>query len=109
MNITVRPEQQEDIGDIYELNKLAFGQDNEARLVELLRTAPGYVPGLSLVARAEDGLVGHILFSKIFVVSGDARYETLALAPMSVHPRFQKQGVGGRLITQGLEKARDLG
>jgi predicted N-acetyltransferase YhbS len=109
MNITVRPEQQEDLGNIFELNKLAFGQDNEARLVELLRTAPGYVPGLSLVATSEEGLVGHILFSKIFVVSGDARYETLALAPMSVHPSYQKQGVGGRLITQGLEKARDLG
>jgi putative acetyltransferase len=109
MNITVRPEQQADIDDIYELNKLAFGQENEARLVGLLRTAPGYVPGLSLVASAENALVGHILFSKIFVVSGDARHETLALAPMSVHPRYQKQGVGARLITQGLESARDMG
>jgi len=109
MNITVRPEQQADIDDIYELNKLAFGQDNEARLVGLLRSAPGYVPGLSLVASAENALVGHILFSKIFVVSGDARHETLALAPMSVHPRYQKQGVGARLITQGLESARDMG
>jgi putative acetyltransferase len=109
MNITVRPEQQVDIDDIYELNKLAFGQENEARLVDLLRTAPGYVPGLSLVATAENALVGHILFSKIFVVSGDARHETLALAPMSVRPGFQKQGVGARLITQGLESARDMG
>jgi putative acetyltransferase len=109
MIITIRPEQQADIDEISELNKLAFGQDNEARLVDLLRSAPGYVPGLSLVASAENALVGHILFSKIFVVSGDARYETLALAPMSVHPRYQKQGVGGRLITQGLENAREMG
>lgn len=109
MNITIRPEQQEDIDDIFKLNQLAFGQENEARLVDLLRSAPGYVPGLSLVARADDDLVGHILFSKIFVVSGDARYETLALAPMAVHPQFQKQGVGARLITQGLATARDLG
>jgi putative acetyltransferase len=109
MIITVRPEQQADVDDIYELNKLAFGQENEARLVDLLRTAPGYVPGLSLVATADNSLVGHILFSKIFVVSGDARFETLALAPMSVHPAYQKKGVGARLITQGLESARDIG
>src|SRR4030095_5900276 len=109
MIITVRPEQQGDIDEIYALNKLAFGQENEARLVDLLRTAPGYVPGLSLVATAENAVVGHILFSKIFVVSGDARHETLALAPMSVHPQFQKQGVGARLIIAGLESARDMG
>jgi putative acetyltransferase len=109
MIITVRPEQQSDIGEIHELNQLAFGQENEARLVELLRSAPGYVPGLSLVAIVENALVGHILFSKIFVVNGDARYSTLALAPMSVHPNYQKQGIGSRLITQGLESARDLG
>jgi putative acetyltransferase len=109
MIITVRPEQQGDIDEIYALNKLAFGQENEARLVDLLRTAPGYVPGLSLVATAANAVVGHILFSKIFVVSGDARHETLALAPMSVHPGYQKQGVGARLITAGLESARDMG
>nr|AIA11000.1 Acetyltransferase (GNAT) domain protein [uncultured bacterium] len=109
MIITVRPEQQGDIDEIYALNKLAFGQDNEARLVDLLRTGPGYVPGLSLIATAENAVVGHILFSKIFVVSGDARHETLALAPMSVHPNYQKQGVGARLITAGLETARDMG
>nr|AIA11430.1 Acetyltransferase (GNAT) domain protein [uncultured bacterium] len=109
MIITIRPEQQADIDDIFELNKVAFGQENEARLVDLLRTAPGYVPGLSLVATAENTVVGHILFSKIFVVSGDARHETLALAPMSVLPGYQKQGVGARLITQGLESARELG
>lgn len=109
MNITVRPEQQSDIEEIYGLNQLAFGQDNEARLVELLRSASGYVPGLSLVASVDNALVGHILFSKIFVVNGDSRYATLALAPMSVHPKFQKQGIGGRLITQGLESARELG
>ena len=31
MIITVRPEQQADIDDIYELNKLAFGQENEEK------------------------------------------------------------------------------
>ncbi len=109
MIITVRPEQQADIDDIYALNKLAFGQENEARLVDLLRSAPGFVPGLSIVATADNALVGHILFSKIFVVSGDARFETLALAPMSVRPGYQKQGVGSRLITTGLASARELG
>jgi len=94
MIITVRPEQQADISEIFELNKLAFGQENEGRLVNVLRSSPGFVPGLSLVAVAEGALVGHILFSKVYIVSGDARHETLALAPMSVHPGYQKQGVG---------------
>ena len=109
MKLIIRQEQPADVGDIYELNKIAFGQDNEARLVELIRKGNGFIPELSLVTVAEDKIVGYILFSKIFIVSGDNRHETLALAPMAVHPKWQKQGVGAKLITQGLQAAKDLG
>ncbi|WP_455367207.1 GNAT family N-acetyltransferase, partial [[Eubacterium] cellulosolvens] len=53
-------------------------------------------------------IVGHILFSKI-KIRGEKDHETLALAPMAVLPKFQKQGIGGKLIREGLNKARELG
>jgi Predicted acetyltransferase len=109
MNITIRPERQEDIPDIYELNQLVFGQDTEAKLVEHVREGPNYIPELALVALVDDKIVGYILFSKIGIQNGDVRYESLALAPMVVHPSLRKQGIGSKLIAHGLQKATDLG
>lgn len=109
MNTIIRPEQKIDITAVYELNQSAFGQDNEAHLTDMLRQGPGYIPELSLIALQDDLVVGFIMFTKVDILNGDARYETLALAPMAVHPQYQKKGIGARLITQGLQNARDLG
>ena len=109
MTITIRPEEPTDIPGIFELNKNAFGQDNEAKLVDLLRDSPGFVSGLSLVALADSEIAGYILFSKVYIVNGDARHETLSLAPMAIQPGLQKKGIGAKLITQGLHRAKELG
>ena len=48
--ITIQPEKEEDYTAIHEINVLAFGRENEARLVKKIREAPDFVPELSLVA-----------------------------------------------------------
>ena len=35
-------------------------------------------------------------------------HESLALAPMTVLPEFQNQGIGSQLIKAGLQKAKKL-
>lgn len=108
MNISIRPEEPADIDEIYELNRLVFGQDNEARLVEHIRQGPNFIPQLSLVAYSDDKLIGYILFSKIAVTNGDFKHESLGVTSMVVHPGFRKRGVGARLLTIGLQKATGL-
>jgi predicted N-acetyltransferase YhbS len=109
MNISIRPEQPAYIDEIYELNKLVFGQENEARLVDHVRQGPNFVPQLSLVAFSDDNIIGYILFSQIAITNGDYRYQSLGLTSMVVHPAFQKRGVGAKMITFGLQKATELG
>jgi putative acetyltransferase len=89
---------------IADINKLAFARENEAKLVECIRNSNYYIPELSLIAKIEDNIVGHILFSYIDII-GDERLRVLALAPIAVHPKFQRQLVGSTLIKTGLEKA----
>ncbi len=105
----IRQETRNDYSDVYNLNKLAFEEDEEARLVDLLRKSSAFIPELSLVAVIEDNIVGHILFTKIKIIDNKGNEnESLALAPMAVSPNYQKSGIGGQLIKKGLDKAREM-
>lgn len=107
--ITIRPEGQEDCTAIDEVNREAFGRENEARLVGNLRKSVNFIPELSLVAVKDGSVVGHILFSPIAIQMGNGRLPALALAPMAVRPECQNQGIGSQLVRHGLRQCRDLG
>jgi len=109
MKLITTTEQPEDYPQVYQLNALAFGQENESKLIEKLRQTEHYIPELSLVAKLENKLVGHILFSHIHIIDAEVSYPSLTLAPLAVHPDFQTQGIGTQLVKNGLAKARDLG
>ncbi len=108
--VYIRPEQPEDMEDVYEVNRLAFGQDDEADLVDRLRQSQHFVPELSLVALDGEQTVGYILFTHVLITDDNGnQYGSLALAPVSVLPEYQNQGIGKQLIRYGLECAAQLG
>lgn len=106
---TIRSEQPCDYIVVEQVNRLAFGQDGEARLVAKLREADGHDPALSLVAIRDDRVVGHILFSPILIETDGDDVRALALAPMAVLPDDQRQGIGTSLVREGLEACRQRG
>lgn len=98
--MNVRPEQPGDEEPIRAVHRAALGE-GEARLVDLLRELPGYGP--SLVAEVEGSVVGHVLFSRAWIDCADGeRREVSNLAPVSVLPAFQGQGIGSALIRAAL-------
>jgi len=107
--ITIRSEQKTDCDAIREVNDLAFGQKTEGILVESLRATPCFIPELSLVAVLDDKIVGHILFYPININNQNIKFDTLSLAPMAVRPEYQKKGIGGQLIKEGLKRAGEMG
>jgi predicted N-acetyltransferase YhbS len=110
MSTIIREEVRADFPYVFELNKSAFGQDGEARLVETLRNSDAFIPPLSLVAVRNQEIIGHILFTRIKIRNeSGTTHDSLALAPMAVKPALQKQGIGSLLIRHGLSKARELG
>jgi len=56
----------------------------------------------ALVAEADNIVVGHIAFSPVSRVSTD-NYQGYILAPLAVHPEFQKRRIGASLIKTGIE------
>lgn len=53
--------------------------------------------------------MGHILLTKVAIVSGNESVISLAVAPLSVLPEFQKQGIGGELLREAHKRASQLG
>lgn len=109
MKLIIRQENKADYKNVYELNTLAFEEKEEAVLVDLLRKNEEFIPQLSLVALLNDEIVGHILFTKIKIIDDNGNeHESLSLAPMAVLPKYQKKGIGGKLINKGLSTAAKL-
>jgi putative acetyltransferase len=107
MSHPIRPETTADLEAIRQVNRLAFGQDDEARLVDALRQG-GYVR-VSLVAEQASQVVGHILFSDLPIITEGGTVPALALAPMAVLPERQNQGIGSALVQRGLEVCKEQG
>lgn len=105
--VTIRPEREVDASAIQAVNEAAFGASDEANLVDALRRE-GFVL-LSLVAEAEGRIVGHVLFSRMWIAGATGRLDAVALAPIAVVPERQRQGIGGQLIHRGLEMLRERG
>ena len=92
---------------IRQVNEAAFGGTEEADLIESLRREG--VVLLSLVAALDTGIVGHILFSRMAIDMPSGAAAAVALAPLAVLPRHQRQGIGGKLIREGIDQLRGMG
>jgi putative acetyltransferase len=108
-NLIVRCEsaETEERSAVHSLNEAAFGRPDEADLVDRLR-AEGAVL-VSLVATLGERIVGHILFSRMWIETAGGSISAVALAPVAVLPEHQRQGIGGRLIRHGLDLLRGRG
>lgn len=105
----VRGEKQADYADIFEINRLAFGREDEGILINDIRKTRSYEFGFSLVAVKEDKILGHALFSKGFITHRGRRFKCLVLGPIAVLPEHQRRGIGKALVNEGLERAKEVG
>jgi len=109
MNINLRPEKPEDYNGITRVNDMAFKRTAESKLVIELRKSKDFDSRLSVVAESNNEIVGHILLSPVSINSNGKSYKSLALAPMSVLPEYQKRSVGKLLVIYGLQMAKESG
>ena len=101
--LQIREAVETDLNDVLLIERLAFGYDKEAKLVRDLLHDPSAKPVLSLLAFKKDRAVGHILFTTARLSGTQDAASIVILAPLAIVPDAQKQGIGGKLIEQGLE------
>ncbi len=102
--IEIGEERPDDVAVVRELNRRAFGQDQEGNIVDALMANGATL--LSLVATLNDRVVGHIMYSPVSI---DGKVRGAALGPMAVIPERQRQGIGSKLIEAGNQKLKDAG
>ena len=96
----IRREMLEDRAAVDTVTSAAFGRPGiggepaETRLLRALRTDPGWISTLSMVAERDDEIVGHVVCTRGRVGELDA----LGLGPISVVPTRQRQGIGEALM-----------
>lgn len=108
--ILIRSETIADAGAIGEVTvsafkTLAISNHTEQFIVAALRAANAL--SVSLVAELEGRIVGHIAFSPVKM--SDGSLDWYGLGPVSVLPEYQRQGIGGALIREGLSRLKGLG
>ncbi len=106
-SVQVRRERAGDEAAIAHVNEAAFGQVDEARIVDAVRRA-GH-SAISLVAVDDAAIVGHILFTPVVLEPPEAAPAIMGLGPMAVLPERQRRGVGSRLVESGLRECARAG
>ena len=111
----LRLENEKDYFEVENLTREAFWDVyrpgcSEHLVLNKLRQADSFIKDLDYVLIEDGKIVGNIVYTKMF--TGTERKmsdEVIAFGPISVHPDFQKKGLGKKLIEYTLDKAKCLG
>lgn len=108
--IVIRNETTADVNAIRHVTAAAFeaveiSRHTEPWIIEALRAAGALT--ISLVAERDGIVIGHIAFSPVTI--SDETPGSYGLGPVSVLPVYQRRGIGGALIRNGLCRLQAMG
>lgn len=115
MNFTIRLETEADYKNTENMVREAFwnvhvpGCD-EHYLMHSMRHTADFIPQLNFVAEYNGEIIGNIVYTHAFMKANESQTcRVLTFGPLSVLPKYQKQGVGKALIAHSVLQAKQLG
>lgn len=115
MNINIKRETPADYKIVEEITREAFWNlyvpgCEEHLLVHNLRQSKDFIKELSFIIELDNEIVGSIFYSHSTIVSPSGNeYKTISFGPVSIHPKYHRQGLGFKLITHSINEAKKLG
>ena len=107
MAMTIRHEMASDEEAVRRVELAAFGEDEEAELVDALRAGDKYL--LSLVAEIDGEIIGHALYTLLHVETESGVVDFPTLGPLAVTPEHQRSGIGTQLVEKAHEELKAAG
>ena len=110
----IRKEMPIDYEEVYVMAGKSFaasshGDGTEQEYLNMIRKKDSFIPELSLVAQIDNKIVGQIVLYEMQINYKNRNETQLVLSPLSVHPDYFRQGIGGKLISEGCKKVLNMG
>ena len=111
----LRLENENDYFEVEALTRVAFWNVyrpgcSEHLVLHNLRKSDSFIKELDYVWLENNQIVGNIVYSKMYSGSGkNLSDEVIAFGPISVHPDYQKKGIGKKMIEYTSNKAKEMG
>jgi predicted N-acetyltransferase YhbS len=115
MEVLIRNEREEDARAVEEVTREAFWNlyvpgCSEHYIVHTLRQHKDFIRELDYIAIVDGRVVGNIMYTRARLAGEEGESLDIAsFGPLSVHPEFQRMGIGSRLIRHSLPAAQRLG
>ena len=114
-NIIIRNETKEDYKKVENLTREAFWNVyrpgcSEHYVLHSYRSDPAFVPELDFVMELNGELIGQVIYVRSEIeCAGGRKLPIMTFGPISIAPKYKRQGYGKRLLDYSMEKAREAG
>jgi predicted N-acetyltransferase YhbS len=114
MNVLLRLEEEKDYKSVENLTREAFWNIYrpgcyEHLIIHNIRKAKEFIKELDYVAIYNNEIVGNIVYVKAKIINAIKEYDVLTFGPLSVLPKYQRTGIGKKLIEHTIKKSREIG
>jgi len=115
MNFLIRNERKENYRKVEELAREAFWNlyfpgCHEHFVIHSMRSHKDFISELTYVIEIDGEIVGAIFYTKSKIICNDnSIIDTISFGPVFVNPKFHRKGIGKKLISYSIEKAREKG
>jgi len=115
MKIIIRHEESKDFRKVEEVAREAFYNLYvpgcvEHLVIHNLRDSKDYIKELSYIIEVDGEVAGSIFYTHAKIIGWDGvETKTISFGPVSIHPKYHRKGLGRKLITHSIEKAKELG
>lgn len=114
MNIIIRQETEKDFRKVEEVAREAFWNlyipgANEHFIIHKIRNHSDFIKELSFIIEVDNEIVGGIFYTRSKIIKKDSSsFDTISFGPVFIHPKYHRMGLGKKLITFSIEKAKEL-
>lgn len=113
--IIIRNETKEDYKKVENLTREAFWNVyrpgcTEHYVLHSYRSDPAFVPELDFVMELNGELIGQVIYVRSEIeCAGGRKLPIMTFGPISIAPKYKRQGYGKRLLDYSMERAREAG
>lgn len=112
--LTIRQEIKTDYREVENLVRESFWNIYrpgcyEHYIIHNMRYAKSFIKQLDYLIEEDNYIIAHIVYANGKIHSNNESKTLPILGPVSVHPKYQKQGYGSKIINYTLKKAEEMG